>query len=116
MVADLHRQTPVSMTVQVKKDSLLETSTVAAETQHPKIKVLAEELHSAKTKWWPIGIQLEVPISSLQIIGSPHKDNPKRTFTELMDEWLKQTDPEPSWAQGKILQRAWLAGFENLSI
>ena len=67
-------------------------------SQRPKLKVLVEELHSVKTKWRPIGVQLEVPTSSIKIIGTAHKDDPEQAFTELMDEWLKQTDPEPSWA------------------
>ena len=37
-------------------------------------------------------------MDSMKIIGSAHKDDPEQAFTELMYEWLKQTDPEPSWA------------------
>ena len=67
-------------------------------SQRPKLKDLVEELHSVVTKWHPIGIQLEVPTSFLKIIARKHKDDSQQAFTELMTEWMEQTDPEPSWA------------------
>ena len=67
-------------------------------SQRPKLKDLVEELHFVVTKWHPIGIKLEVPTSFLKIIARKHKDDSQQAFTELMTEWMEQTDPEPSWA------------------
>ena len=63
----------------------------------PKLKDIVEELHDVKTKWYVIGIQLEVPTATLKKIQSTHKDDPERAFVEMIDEWLNQTE-EPSWS------------------
>ena len=64
----------------------------------PKLKVVVEELHDVKTKWYSIGIQLEVPDSKLDEIESTTKDDLERAFRRMIQEWLKLVDPEPTWA------------------
>lgn len=67
-------------------------------SERPKLKDVVEELHDVKTQWKAIGIQLEVPTPTLRRIESTHKNDPEEAFSEMMYEWLNQTDPEPTWS------------------
>ena len=61
------------------------------------IKEAVEELHEVKVKWKQIGIQLEIPQSTLETIQQKCKDDPEEAFLQMINEWLKQIT-EPSWS------------------
>lgn len=63
-----------------------------------KLKDLMEELHEVKTKWRAIGIQLEVDPTKLKHINFSHKTDPEAAFLEMIEAWMVQLEPEPSWS------------------
>ena len=65
--------------------------------ERPKLSVLVEELHDVKTKWYSIGIQLQVPESKLDEIENAAREDLERAFRRMIQEWLKQINPEPTW-------------------
>ena len=60
------------------------------------LKCLCHELYLTSNKWFSLGIQLQVPIETLKCIRMKNL-----TMTECMPEmladWLKCTDPYPTW-------------------
>ena len=62
-----------------------------------KLKDLVEELHDVKTKWRAIGVQLEMEPSKLRQIDYSYKADPEAAFMDMMEAWLVQLEPPPSW-------------------
>ena len=62
------------------------------------IKLVRREIYEARAKWYDIGIELEIPTGTLKSIKSMY-DSPAECLVEMLDTWLKQVDPKPSWRE-----------------
>ena len=60
------------------------------------IKHVRREIYEARAKWYDIGIELEIPTGTLKSIKSMY-GSPADCLVEMLDTWLKQVDPKPSW-------------------
>ena len=60
------------------------------------LKDVLEAVAHVCAKWKLIGLQLGMPPEKLDEIKSEHKD-PRNCFLEVLNEWLKGLDPEPTW-------------------
>ena len=60
------------------------------------IKRVRRDIYEARAKWYDIGIELEISIGTLKSIKSMC-DSPAECLVEMLDTWLKQVDPKPSW-------------------
>ena len=60
------------------------------------IRLVRREIYEVRAKWYDIGIELEVPTGTLKSIKSMY-DSPAECLVEMLDTWLKQVDPKPSW-------------------
>ena len=56
-----------------------------------------EAVAHACAKWELIGLQLRMQPEKLDEIECKHKADPKKCFLEVLKEWLKGLDPEPTW-------------------
>lgn len=61
------------------------------------IKHVRREIYDARTKWYDIGIELEIPTSTLKSIKLMYNNSPAECLVEMLDTWLKQVNPKPSW-------------------
>ena len=59
------------------------------------LSIVLEELFPARAKWYFIGIELGIPISTLNSIDKPHSTD-KDHLCELFQGWLKGITPCPS--------------------
>ena len=57
--------------------------------------IVLEELYPARAKWYFIGMELGLPISTLNSIEKPHSTD-KVCLCELLQYWLKGITPHPS--------------------
>ena len=65
------------------------------------------ELHSVRARWKNLRIQLDIDKNTLDAIEVHHVGNPDNCLTDMLDSWLKQTNPPPSWyALAEALQCA----------
>ena len=55
-------------------------------------------LYCVRAKWKNIGIQLEVDIGTLNAIEKRCRGDPDDCLPEMLDYWLKQVTPPPSWS------------------
>ena len=60
------------------------------------LSTVRHELHDARTKWYDIGIELKVDVSTLKTIESMYS-NSKDCLREVITEWLKAVHPKPTW-------------------
>ena len=72
-------------------------NTETASTLNGKdIKLVRREIYDARAKWYDIGIELEISTGTLKSIKAMY-DGPSECLREMLDTWLKQVDPKPSW-------------------
>ena len=57
---------------------------------------IRKELHEARTKWYDVGLELKVPVGTLDSIEA-QSDDPKKCLLEALKHWLKTVDPKPTW-------------------
>ena len=60
------------------------------------LSTVRNEIHDARTKWYDIGIELKVDVSTLKTIESMYS-NSKDCLREVITEWLKAVHPKPTW-------------------
>ncbi len=72
------------------------TVTVAETIPALDIKHVRRVIYDARAKWYDIGIELEIPTGTLKSIKSMY-DSPADCLVEILDIWLKQVEPKPSW-------------------
>lgn len=58
-----------------------------------------KEVFDARAQWYNIGLGLRVPPGTLNAIRSQFRDRPDDCLRETLQEWLKQTDPNPTWSR-----------------
>ena len=57
---------------------------------------VVNEVFDARAKWYDIGLNLKVPVSTLETIRAQYRDNPQDCLREMLMVWLKM-DPQPTW-------------------
>ena len=63
----------------------------------PSLGALLSELHSVCANWYSIGLQLDIPHTTLDCFAHDNS-NPKDSMREMLKYWLKKTvDPPPTW-------------------
>ena len=65
-------------------------------SEPPKLKELVEDLHEVASKWRAVGVQLEVPTSTLKEIDYVNRGDCSRALSDMLDEWINN-DPNVSW-------------------
>ena len=78
------------------------------------LSIVRSELHEVRAKWYDIGLDLGLPVSTLDTILQQCQDNTE-CLRRMVQEWLKTTDPQPSWRtlinvlQNKVINEGALA-------
>ena len=60
------------------------------------LRDVQEEVFDARAKWYDIGVNLEVPVGTLNSIRAQYHD-PQDCLREMLMVWLKTIDPQPTW-------------------
>lgn len=62
------------------------------------LKTVVNELYSASDDWYPLGIQLNVELSELNMIETQHAYRHKKCLIAMLSIWLNKTDHyPPTW-------------------
>ena len=63
----------------------------------PSLKVLLNELYPVRASWYNIGLQLDIPYTTLECFKQNYSDQ-LELMREMLKEWFKTAiDPPPSW-------------------
>ena len=68
----------------------------AMELSLDDLVTVRKELHEARTKWYDIGLELKVPVGTLDSIEA-QSDDAKKCLLDTLKHWLKTVDPKPTW-------------------
>lgn len=71
--------------------------TAALELGVTKLGTILEAVYSAKSKWYSLGLVLQVPVVILEEIRSQYPDD-ENCLREVLKFWLKRADPTPTWS------------------
>ena len=59
---------------------------------------MIELYNTVANNWRPIGIHLGISNAKLNVIAADHRGESQKCLMAMLDEWLHQTDPPPSWS------------------
>ena len=68
--------------------------------------------HKVADKWRTIGLYLEIPKGKLAGIAEKCCDDPHSCLVEVLETWLEQVHPSPTWAA--IIEAVEFLGEEQL--
>ena len=60
------------------------------------LRAIQKTTWGARTKWYNIGLELEIDPETLDVIEGNNKDIDKQ-FRAMLTTWLKMIDPKPTW-------------------
>ena len=60
------------------------------------LKSVRTAIWEARSRWSDIGIELEMSKTDLDVIQQTYTET-HQCFNEMLCEWLKRTDPQPTW-------------------
>ena len=63
-----------------------------------KFKTVQKKIWDTRLKWFNIGIHLDLQKSDLDVIKANNNNDVEGCFNDMIEMWLKQAFPEPSWA------------------
>lgn len=77
------------------------------------LATIQKSVWEARLKWFHIGLELGVACSTLKVIESNYPLNTDRKFTDMLEEWLKNSKP----TYGRLINalKASTVGFEEMS-
>ena len=78
------------------------------------LKKVLDALWEARTKWFHIGIQLDMKTSDLKVIKKDY-DEADLCFTEMLTDWLKRMNPPPTWEALVDALKSRTVGYEQLA-
>ena len=62
------------------------------------LKTVRNALWDARSKWYHIGVELDIETSTLDIIGTECQGKVEDCFTKVLTKWLNCVEPQPSWS------------------
>ena len=76
-----------------------ESREISAASRKPELKDLTDVLyHQVADQWKILGIQLGISHGSLKSIELKYRQDPHNCLLEVLEMWLQQVDPPPTWA------------------
>ena len=79
------------------------------------LRVVRKAIWDARSKWFSLGIELSITVTSLEAIKQKNKENAGDCLTEMLLEWLRQSNPKPTWACIVAALREPTVGLEQLA-
>ena len=55
-------------------------------------------IHTAREKWFQIGLQLKITFQTLSVIRRERHDKATECLTEMLQMWLNSVSPPPTWS------------------
>ena len=79
------------------------------------LKNVRKAVWDARTKWMDIGLELDLSINDLTAIEKVHRGNVDMCFLQMLNLWLKQGDPRPTWSAMIDALKEPVIGFQQLA-
>ena len=59
---------------------------------------MRSELFSVREKWYDIGLELNIPFQTLNVIEKDSPNNCANCLRKMLMDWLSSSSPDPSWS------------------
>ena len=79
------------------------------------LKTVQSDLWDVRSKWYNLGIQLDMKIEDLEAIKEKNSNNPDQCFTDCITCWLRRSDPLPTWVALLKALKEHTVGFQTLA-
>ena len=76
---------------------------------------MLDEIFHVRSKWFNLGIELEMSSDDLEAIKVRHNNDPDACLLDLLTTWLKNLDPKPTWESLASALKSKAMGYEQLS-
>ena len=63
-----------------------------------ELRTVRSELFSVRDKWYDIGLELNIPFQTLNVIEKDNPNNCANCLRKMLMEWLSSSSPDPSWS------------------
>ena len=74
-----------------------------------------ELVWEARAKWYNIGLKLGISAGTLNAIKTTNHQNPDDCLTAMIEEWLNNGKPNPTWAAVAKALRSPMVGYGHLA-
>ena len=78
------------------------------------LRVVQKAAWDARTKWYNIGLELDIDPETLDVIEGNNKDIDKQ-FRSMLMTWLKMVNPRPTWGALAEALRSSTVGYGHLA-
>ena len=79
------------------------------------LKMVRNFIWGAHTKWYHIGVELEMDPSTLQAIKENFSNNPANCFSQVLLDWLEGQGLESTWSNLAAALKAPPVGMSTLA-
>ena len=77
--------------------------------------VVLEAVWEARSKWYNIGLKLDISAGTLDSISKANNQNPDDCLTAMIKDWLMSGRPKPSWAAVARALKSPMVDFAQLA-
>ena len=74
-----------------------------------------EAVWDARVKWFNIGLKLGVSVSTLNAVKKNNNQDPDDCLTAMLEYWLNNGKPKPSWAELAKALKSPMVGYAQLA-
>ena len=79
------------------------------------IKAVRTEIWEARSDWLDIGIELGLKVADLDAIKENNHGNVEKCFSKMLIQWLRRTNPPPTWSAMVEALKQPAVGFKHLA-
>ena len=74
-----------------------------------------ESVWDARVKWFNIGLKLGISVGTLNAIKKNNNQDPDDCLTAMLEYWLNNGKPKPSWAELAKALKSPMVGYKHLA-
>ena len=74
-----------------------------------------EAVWEARVKWFNIGLKLGISVGTLNAIKKNNSQDPDDCLTAMLEYWLNNGKPKPSWAAVANALKSPMVGYAQLA-
>ena len=74
-----------------------------------------ESVWEARVKWFNIGLKLGISVGTLNAIKKNNNQDPDDCLTAMLEYWLNNGKPKPSWAELAKALKSPMVGYAQLA-
>ena len=79
------------------------------------LRIVQKAVWDARSKWYDVGVELLVSPDTLDAIKENERYVCESCFREMLKEWLRRTEPRPTWTELAKALKSPVIGYGHLA-